>query len=106
MKNKKLAIAIPTYNRASIVKENILLMLNEIKRYSIPLYISDDSNNEETKLVVVDLKKEYDYIYYYKNQPGLGHDKNCIRTLALPNEEYIWYLGDSIIIEDGGIKNV
>jgi abequosyltransferase len=106
MKNKKLAIAIPTYNRASIVKENILLMLNEIKRYSIPLYISDDSNNEETKLVVVDLKKEYDYIYYYKNQPGLGHDKNCIRTLALPNEEYIWYLGDSIIIEDGGIKKV
>ena len=106
MKNKKLAIAIPTYNRASILKENILLMLEEIRIYSIPIYISDDSVDNDTESIIAEVKKEYEYVYYYKNHPGLGHDKNCLRTLALPTEEYIWYLGDSIIIKHGGIKKV
>lgn len=106
MKNKKLAIAIPTYNRASILKENIVLMLEEISMYAIPIYISDDSIDDETKSMIDEVKKEYEHIYYYKNTPGLGHDKNCLRTLALPTEDYIWYLGDSIIIKPGGIKKV
>ncbi len=106
MKNKKLAIAIPTYNRASILKENIVLMLDEIRQYSIPIYISDDSNDADTASMINAIKKEYEHIYYFKNTPGLGHDKNCLRTLALPTEDYIWYLGDSVIIKPGGIGKV
>ena len=106
MENKKLAIAIPTYNRASILNENIELMLEEIRKYSVPIYISDDSIDNETKSIIEEFCKEYEYIYYYKNKPGLGHDKNCLRTLALPTTEYIWYLGDSIIIKPGGIKKI
>lgn len=106
MKNKNLAIAIPTYNRAEILNENILAMLNEIEQFSIPVYISDDSTNEATESIVADLKKQYEFIYYHKNSPGLGHDLNCIRTLSLPSEEYIWYLGDSYIIKPGGLGKV
>ena len=106
MENKKLAIAIPTYNRSAILRENLELMMAEIKQFSIPIYISDDSTDGKTVLEVEALKKSYDYIYYYKNEPGLGHDKNCIRSLSLPIATYIWYLGDSIIIEPGGIKKV
>lgn len=106
MENKKLAIAIPTYNRASILRENLELMIAEIKQFSIPIYISDDSTDGKTALEVEALKKTYEFIHYYKNEPGLGHDKNCIRSLSLPTAAYIWYLGDSIIIEPGGIKKV
>ena len=104
--NRKLAIAIPTYNRAAILKENIHLMLEEITRFSIPVYISDDSNNTDTEMWVKELKEKYSLIYYYKNTHSLGHDKNCIRTLGLPSEEYIWYLGDSIIICNNGISKI
>jgi hypothetical protein len=106
MENKKLAIAIPTYKRGSILKENIELMLGEIRMYSIPIYVSDDSNDDSTKSIFEEFQNDYEYIRYYKNKPGLGHDKNCLRTLALPTAEYIWYLGDSIIIKPGGIKKV
>lgn len=106
MENKKLAIAIPTYNRASILRENLELMIEEIKQFSIPIYISDDSTDGKTILEVEALKKSYEFIYYYKNEPGLGHDKNCIRSLSLPTAAYIWYLGDSIIIKPEGIKKV
>lgn len=106
MKNKQLAIAIPTYNRALILKENLELMMEEIRKYSVPIYISDDSLDNNTKSVIDEFHRDYEYFYYYKNQPGLGHDKNCLKTLALPSEEYIWYLGDSNIIKSGGIKKV
>lgn len=106
VQNSSLAITIPTYNRADILKQNLLYMLEEIKKFHIPIYISDDSTNDETKNMISDLKKEYPYIYYVKNEPSLGHDKNCFRTLNLPKEDYIWYLGDSIFIEHGGLNYV
>jgi abequosyltransferase len=105
-KNNTLAISIPTYNRASILKENISLMLEEIKTFSIPIYISDDSTNNETQLIVKELLEIYPNITYYKNNPSLGHDKNCIKTLSIPRENYTWYLGDSVIIKKGGIERI
>lgn len=106
MKNRKLAIAIPTFNRPDILNENIRLMLPEIIEFSIPVYISDDSTNDETKTVSEILRKDYENIFYFRNYPGLGHDLNCIKTLKLPAEEYVWYLGDSFAINSGGIRRV
>ena len=104
MVNNKLAVAIPTYNRHSILRENLLHMLPELSKYNIAVYISDDSDNNNTRDMISELKLKYDKIYYHKNNPSLGHDNNCLRTLGIPNEEYIWYLGDSEIIKDNGIK--
>lgn len=106
MKNEKLAIVIPTYNRAEILKENLLYMMDDIKEYNIPVYISDDSSNNDTKIVISELKNDYEYIYYYKNEPSLGHDKNCFKTLGLASEKYIWYLGDSVYVHKGEISNI
>ncbi|PLW80809.1 glycosyl transferase family 2 [Candidatus Woesearchaeota archaeon] len=106
MKNEKLAIAIPTYNRAEILKENLLYMMDDIKKHNIPIYISDDSNNDDTKMIITELKSDYKYIYYHKNEPSLGHDKNCFATLNLPHEEYVWYIGDSIIIENDSLSKI
>ncbi len=106
MKNSKLAIAIPTYNRAEILKENLLYMLEDIKKYNIPIYISDDSTNNDTKNMIAKIKNQYANIYYFHNGSSLGHDKNCFYTLNLPDEDYIWYLGDSIIIENGTISMI
>lgn len=104
--NKNLAIAIPTYNRATILKENIELMLEEIIQFSVPIYISDDSNNSETEILASELKKKYSNIFYSRNIPALGHDKNCVKTLRIPEEEYVWYLGDSIIIKKNALSRI
>ena len=46
MQNTTLAIAIPTFNRAETVHENLLSLIPEIKEYSIPIYISDGKEND------------------------------------------------------------
>ncbi|GGF00144.1 glycosyltransferase family 2 protein [Pseudoalteromonas gelatinilytica] len=102
----RLAIAIPTYNRADVLKENLLYMLDEIIEHQVAIYISDDSPNSETTTVVSELKERYSKIVYVQNTPSLGHDKNCYKTLKMPQESYIWYLGDSMKIDKGGISKV
>jgi len=100
----KLAIAIPTYNRAEILLENIEKMLPELIKYEIPIYISDDSSDTKTAEAINSIS--YQNIFYTSNKPGYGHDKNCISTLQLPDAEYIWYLGDSIYIPSGVIAGI
>ena len=104
--NSKLSIAIPTYNRPEILKENLLIMLPYLIEFQIPVYISDDSTNDFTNQMILELKSKYNKIYYQKNKPSFGHDKNCISTLSLPKEDYVWYLGDSKYINKEGIKTI
>lgn len=101
-----LAIAIPTFNRPEILFDNLKSIIKEIKDYNIPIYISDDSLNYDTQIIVSKIKSEYALIYYYKNEKSLGHDKNCIKTISLPKEKYIWYLGDSILFVEGTFHKI
>lgn len=106
MSNPTLAVAIPTYNRSGILQENLARMLPELKKFGVPVYISDDSTNDETRQVVETLRKGYDQIHYRRNMPSLGHDNNCLATLAWPNEDYVWYLGDSLYFREGTIESL
>jgi len=102
--NSKLALAIPTYNRPELLEENLRSMLPELAKFGISVFISDDSTNSETAKVMADLIKEYPLLTYRHNNPRLGHDANFFSTLAMPDADYVWYLGDSIFIRPGGIE--
>lgn len=102
----KLAIAIPTYNRAEILYFNLLHILDELISFEIPVYISDDSTNEATAIFIEELKNKHPLFYYRKNENRLGHDLNCLSTISFPIETYVWYLGDSMIIEKGAIEKI
>ena len=78
-------------------------MLPEIKEFSIPIFISDDSKDCDTKNVIQELNGIYEYIFYYKNTPSLGHDHNIFHTLGLAKSDYVWMLGDSMLIKKGAI---
>ena len=106
MENKILSICIPTFNRPEVLKKNILSMVEELKKYSIPIFISDESNNNETEILITEIKKIYKYIKYVKQIKKLGHDKNVFHSLSLPSTEYIWLLSDSVFVNKNAIENV
>ena len=101
---KTLAIATPTRNRVSALKQNLTGMIPELKQYDIPVYICDDSTNDDTEKMIYELSREYPKIFYTKNTPPKGHDKNCINTITKPSTDYVWYLGDSAIALPGTIS--
>lgn len=106
LSSSKLAIAIPTYNRAGILEENLRIMLPELNRHAIPVYISDDSSDLQTQALVERLRQDYADIHYQRNQPGLGHDKNFFATLGMVDHDYVWYMGDSVYCEPGCLQEI
>ena len=81
-------------------------MLPEIKYFSIPIYISDDSSDDNTKNMIFELQKRYKFLFYSKNIMSLGHDKNIFSTLKLADTEYVWLLGDALALKMGAIKHL
>lgn len=104
--NKLLSVSIPTYNRPKILEENLQLMLPELIKHDIHVYVSDDSTNDETQNIIQTLTSIYPHVHYTKNAPSLGHDANCVQSLTRPETQYIWYLGDSIVIEPNAFQVV
>ncbi len=104
--NERLAIVIPTYERSEILKENFSLMYKELFEHLIPIFISDDSKDTKTEKWVNEFQLTYPHINYFNNSPSLGHDKNLMRSIKLPDTDYVWLLGDSIIIKKGAISKI
>ena len=101
-----LDIVIPTYNRSKLLKyllEDIYRICIEL---SITIYILDDSTDKKTEIYCKNLLLKGFPIKYKKNQPSLGHDKNLIAALKSSNSNYIWLLGDSIIVDESAIKKI
>jgi glycosyltransferase involved in cell wall biosynthesis len=101
--SRKLSIVIPTYNRPDILLENLEVMRPELAKYQVKVHISDDSTDDETERRIKAFSATYPLVAYARNNPRLGHDSNCKRSLFWPETEYVWYLGDSMRIESGGI---
>lgn len=108
MNKQLLAIAIPTYNRSNVLLQNLKAIMPKLIEYKIPVYISDDSDNIATQGVIEQLviESSNQLVFYKKNTPSLGHDANCLATLSLPDTDYVWYLGDSIVPSCAAIDEV
>jgi len=104
--NSLLSIAIPTYNRCEILKQNLVAILPQLIKHHVTLYISDDSSDECTRIMAGELRTEHPLIVYRKNEPRLGHDANFFATLAMPDTDYVWYLGDSGYFAPGTLDEV
>lgn len=96
-----IAIAIPTYNRPELLERNLRAMLPEIVAVGATVYVSDDSDNDETATRIAALRETYPFIHYRRNRPALRHDANLVSTLRWPMEDYVWLLGDARRIVPG-----
>jgi abequosyltransferase len=104
--NPLLAIAIPTYNRSEILLENLRAMLPELREHCVAVYISDDSSDDHTRDITDELRTEFPLLVYQKNDPSFGHDKNFFATIAMPDTDYVWYLGDSQYFASGTLEKL
>jgi abequosyltransferase len=92
--NPLISICIPTYNRELLLREGLVRLISQIRRYSIPIYISDNASEDNTERMVMKLKVDYEYIFYKKNEINLGLDRNVECVLKMSTTKYSWLLGD------------
>lgn len=107
MAAKSLALAIPTYQRAVVLEENLLAMRAELEALDTPVHVFDDSPDDATEAMVARLRAGTRLrLFYRHNRPALRHDANLIAALGAPDADHVWLLADGGIIEPGGLRAV
>lgn len=92
--NKELAICIPTYNRALVLKDLLNDLILKVEDYQVAIYISDNNSQDNTYDIVREAQKKYKYIIYHRNIENLGADRNFENVLKMSTSNYSWLLGD------------
>lgn len=104
--NKKinLTIAIPTYNRDSLLKENLNKLLPQL--YSVEgveLLIIDNASTDST-FEVCNKASDEGYLTYIKLNKNLGMAFSQYECFSRARGDYIWILADDDMIEENGIN--
>ena len=107
MAARTLALAIPTYQRAAVLHENLLAMRAELEALDTAVHVFDDSHDDATAEMVARLAAGTRLrLAYRHNRPALRHDANLVAALGAPDADFVWLLGDGCIIEPGGLRAV
>lgn len=103
----KLSFAIPTYNRAALLKETIENIAGQIgDNKDVDIVISDNASTDNTNDVIKELQIKYPYIKYFRNETNLGMDRNFDNAVIKATGEYVWLFGDDDLLREGALHKV
>lgn len=105
MKEKKLSICIPTYNRAAFLDKTLHSVTSQITN-DVDIVISDNGSTDHTKSVVASHQKQCQNIHFFRSAKNLGADRNYLSSIRHARGEFCWLLGSDDLIAPGGIHNI
>ena len=109
MKPTLLSIAIPTYNRANFLDQNlgvIAKQLNALLDEKVEIIVSDNCSSDSTFETVdrhINLGLKVKYI---KNKENLGWARNFTQCFKMARGKYVLLLGDDDQIAPGGLQKL
>ena len=107
-----LSIAIPTYNRCKVLKENVVALINIIGKNNlqnqVEICISDNHSTDKTVEILNGLKHNFPdiNIVVSSNEENIGLTKNVFKALELSTRDYIMFLGDDDFIDENYLLEV
>jgi glycosyltransferase involved in cell wall biosynthesis len=103
-----LTIAIPTWNRARYLKENLEALLHEIAltQELITIVVSDNASSDDTESMVAELISNGAPITYWRNDLNLGFDKNVHLAVLRSEGDFVLLLGDDDRLEENALSEV
>lgn len=100
MKHTKLAISIPTCDRAKHVKEYLELIADATLNSDLSIHIYDGSGGKSTSGVVENyINRGYSNIYYYHRPEQKIGPTRIYDAFMEPDADYIWLCGDKFLIK-------
>ena len=97
----KLTVAIPTYNRAELLKGLLENLSHQISEH-VEVVICDNCSPDHTREVCT----AFPFVKYYRNSENIGGANNVLKVVELANGDYCWIIGDDDRIRSGGIEAV
>jgi len=109
LKPTLLSIAIPTYNRANFLDQNlgaIVQQLNAFLAENVEIIVSDNCSSDRTFETVDRYIKSGLQIKYIRNERNLGWARNFTQCFKMAKGKYVLLLGDDDQIAPGGLKTL
>ena len=99
-----LSICIPTYNRAEVLNETLLSIVNN-KSFSeeVEVIISDNASSDDTAIVCKKYSDKFPNVRYYRNDVNIK-DANFLQVLSLATGEYLKLNNDWATLEEEALQ--
>lgn len=100
-----LSILIPTYNRATYLEKNLMILYNHITKMKvfdkIEIIISNNCSSDNTHEIVENFKNKYPQfnVFHITQESNIGLEKNALEVLKYAQNEYVMYLGDDDYVD-------
>lgn len=101
-----ISIAIPTFNRATYLKESLIQIQAELRNIPhglVEVYVSDNASNDETAEVVASARKNGLSVRYVRNDHNIGSDANIAQCFNDALGKYVMIMGDDDLFVDGAL---
>lgn len=98
-----LTIAIPTWNRAAYLRQNLEQLTPQLMEAAHPveILISDNCSTDESPEVVASFMQKGVPIRYIRNTENIGSDGNIAQCFNEATGRYVLILGDDDLLVDG-----
>lgn len=103
--NNLLSVCLSTYNRAEMLERCFKNLIPQLKKYDIPLYISDNGSKDNTIDIILRFSKTYKNLFFVKNETNIA-DANLARILKMSKSKFTWLFGDNYRIIDGAVDDI
>jgi len=94
MSTQRLALAISTYHRASMLAAIIRAVAPTCRELGIPIHISDNASTDDTPNVCRELSEQYEHVYFTRHEQECSIDENMVSALDGSSASYTWWSGD------------
>jgi abequosyltransferase len=104
-----LTIAIPTYNRAGYLAQNLAQLRDEMRDVPpgrVEILVSDNCSPDATPQVVRDIVRDGLPVRYVRNAENLGWGRNFAQCFDLARGRYVLLFGDDDLLIDGALRQL
>lgn len=103
----KISICIPTYNRATHLRNclNSIIVNKDLDKVDFEICVSDNGSNDDTEKIVLEAQKKIP-IKYHKNSTNLGIPRNFINVVNMAEGDFAWLLGDDDLLVPNAISEL
>ena len=81
-------------------------MIPQVRKYNIPIYVSDNASTDDTLRIIESFKKDYPFLYFKRNSENLGVDRNMINAALMASAKYVWVFGSRRILLPGMLSKI
>jgi glycosyltransferase involved in cell wall biosynthesis len=102
-----LTIAIPTYNRATMIGPLLAALLEQMHdEKRVELLVSDNASTDGTREVIRTYQNSGLAIRYIRNGTNLGADRNILQCFEQAHGQYVWIFSDDDLILPGSLQRI